>query len=381
MTAFRTGEVIEPILAKAAGTLEPVNPVHTPLTPYGWNADWEQRYLAAAKDAAWVPARVLSLRGDSWRVLTPAGEGPAVLAGRLRHLADSPSDLPAVGDWVLVADATGEDLRVIHQVLPRQSKLSRRASGDRDIEQVMAANVDLAFVVCGLDGDFNLRRLERYAEALAGAGVRPVILLTKADLHPDPNSAVAATKGALPEVAVHALSVLATEGTAILGEYLAAGQTVVLLGSSGAGKSTLLNFLSEAVVQKTQGVRTDDSRGRHTTTHRELFRLPTGALIIDSPGIRELQLWGSSPGGSVFPDIDALAESCRFADCRHEAEPGCAILAALAEGALDSGRHASWEKLRRERAYAARVEDANLSRAEQQRWKAITKSMRGFSKE
>lgn len=349
------------------------------LIPYGWTAEWEA-LTAPYADTGWVPARVHAMLGDTWRMHTPSGEGPATVTGKLRHLAGSPADLPAVGDWVMLTDATGEDLRVIHLILPRHSKLSRRAAGDRDVEQVMATNVDRAFVVCGLDGDFNVRRLERYGEALAGAGIAPVILLTKSDLHSDPLAAVTEVSAALKTVPVHAISVPEQDGVAIIDSYMTPGETIVLLGSSGAGKSTLLNHLNGLAIQKTQGLR-NDSRGRHTTTHRALFVLPNGALVIDSPGIRELQLWGASESGeSIFPDIDALAESCRFSDCQHETEPGCAIREGLADGSLDADRHASWQKLHRERLYAARMQDAALNRAEIGKWKAITKSMRGFDK-
>jgi ribosome biogenesis GTPase len=258
--------------------------------------------------------------------------------------------MPTVGDWVAVR-LDGDDLASIRHVLPRHSKFSRRGAGARAQEQVVAANIDTVFLMMGLDRDFNPRRLERYLSVAAGSGATPVVLLNKADVvtAEEREERAQATAAMGHGVPVLAISVRAGLGLEALGRYLAPARTAALLGSSGVGKSTLLNHLMGTDLQRIGAVGAQDGRGKHTTSHAQLFALPGGALIIDTPGLRELQLW--EPETSVegaFGDVQALAGSCRFSDCRHEEEPGCAVQAALAAGKLSAERLASFRKLRGE---------------------------------
>jgi len=296
------------------------------------------------------PARVVLEHGRFYRVATGTEELRAVATGRLRHEAANAAAMPTVGDWVAVK-VGGDDLASIRHVLPRHSKFSRRGAGARAAEQVVAANVDTVFLMMGLDRDFNPRRLERYLAVAAGSGAAPVVLLNKADVvsEEEREERARATASIGHGVPVLAISVRAGQGLEALEPYLAPGRTGALLGSSGVGKSTLLNHLMGTDLQRTGVVGVQDGRGKHTTSHAQLFALPTGALIIDTPGLRELQLW--EPETSVegaFADVQALAAQCRFSDCRHEEEPGCAVQAALTDGRLPAERLASLRKLRGE---------------------------------
>lgn len=363
----------------------------------GWDPGWAAAFLPF--DAAgWRPARVVAAHRDAWVVATPAGDRDAVIAGRLRHEAFGPGDLPAVGDWVAIghgnsAAVDGEDDAdhangigpvVIQAVLPRRTAFGRstadsgRRTGSRAAdEQVLAANVDVAFVITSLDGDFNLRRLERYLAVAWTGGATPVIVLNKADVATDPAGLRVAAEAVAPGVEVRTISALTGDGVGSLADdHLLPGRTAVVLGSSGVGKSTLVNALLGHERQRTAAVRDDDSRGRHTTTHRELVRLPVGALLIDTPGIRSLGVAGAADGlDTAFADIADLAEGCRFRDCRHDGEPGCAVRAALDDGRLDAARFASHRKLEREAAHVARQSDPIARAAERRRWKTIHASV------
>jgi ribosome biogenesis GTPase len=298
-------------------------------------------------------------------------EGLATLAGKLRYDAQSREDLPAVGDWVLVRES------LIEVVLPRRSAFVRRAAGAVTEAQVIAANIDTVFIVCGLDGDYNLRRIERYAAATHASGARGVALLNKADMVDAADARLAEVKRNVPGIEVYAVSALNGTGTGALAEYLEAGQTVALVGSSGAGKSTLVNRLLGRPKQITHPVREDDSRGRHTTTHRELIPMESGAFLIDTPGLRELQLWmGEDQVSSAFEDIEALAARCRFRDCAHAGEDGCAVQIALESGELDAGRFENFRKLAREAAYHERQVDLRAALELKAEWKRIHKRMR-----
>jgi ribosome biogenesis GTPase len=278
-----------------------------------------------------------------------SGEQEATAAGRLKHHASSRSDLPAVGDWVALRRRPDHDKGSIIAILPRRSAFSRRAAGNVTGEQVVAANVDVVFIVMALDADFSLRRLERYLLLARESGARPVVLLTKPDLTDD----AAGQRGEVGTIAgdapVHVVSPRAGEGLDAVRSYLAAGRTGALLGSSGVGKSTIINRLAGEDIQRTREVREVDSRGRHTTTHRELIVLPGGGLVIDTPGMRELQLWDVDAAvGETFDDIEALAPRCHFTDCRHREEPRCAVKAAVDAGQLDSQRLESYLTLQDE---------------------------------
>lgn len=342
-----------------------------PLNDYGWNEDWDRAAKEALqsiqRDKRLVPARIVAQFSKQYRIVTPDGEMTAAVTGKYEYEAASKSDFPAVGDWVMVEPLQGEPRAVIHQLLPRKSAFSRREAGSVPDEQVIAANIDTVFIVNALNKDFNIRKIERYLIAVWESGAQPVVLLTKADLCDSPESHAALVEAAAPGVPVHAVSSLLDQGKEQLQGYLTPGTTVAVTGSSGAGKSTLLNWLSGQDVQRVQGIREEDARGRHTTTHRELFVLPGGAIMVDTPGMRELQLWESEDGWeAAFADISSLAAQCRFHDCRHEKEDGCAVQEALQAGTLDADRYANYRKTERELAHQARKEQANTRRQKKQ---------------
>ncbi len=334
------------------------------LDALGWSPFFSQQ---VPPDERLHPARVVEVQRSAYRVAGNAGEIHAELTGRLRHAG---GDWPAIGDWVLI-DTHGS----IHHVLPRKSKFSRKAAGDETVEQIVAANIDTAFLLTSLNGDLNARRVERYLAIMWESGAQPVILLSKSDLCNDATAAMGAVAGVAPGVPIHAISVITRSGLEHVESYLRAGETIVLLGSSGVGKSTLINHLLGRPVQKIAGIREDDDRGRHTTTARRLFVLPSGGMLIDTPGMRELQLWDVDAGlSSSFEDIEALAEGCRFRDCRHDSEPGCAVRGAINKGRLNADRFESYLKLRRELSYLARKQDVLARVEENKRWKRLHKA-------
>lgn len=299
-------------------------------------------------------------------------DGWAEVSGRFRHLAGSAADYPAVGDWVAVAADTGADRGVVHFRLERRSTVSRKAAGRAPDEQILAANVDTIFLVTALAGDLNPRRLERYLTMVWEAGAVPVVVLNKADLSDDPAAAVATMRERLPFVDVVSVSALHSDGLAALSPYLTPAATIALLGSSGVGKSTLVNRLRGEDVLHVGEVREGDGKGRHTTTSRQLVALPSGALLIDTPGMRELQPWADeSAVDGAFEDISALALECRFADCGHAEEPGCAVLGAVAEGTLDLGRLDHYRRLAREAAFEERKRNPSAAAEQKRQWKRI----------
>lgn len=301
----------------------------------------------------------------------------AEASGRLRCDADASGDWPAVGDWVAAELLKGGARPQIHKVLPRRSKFARKVAGRRVEEQVIAANVDTAFVVMGLDGDFNVRRLERYLAQCWESGAKSVIVLNKADNCADVAARIAEVEGVAAGVPIVALSALTGNGVDALSSFLAPGQTIVLLGSSGVGKSTLVNHFLQRDAQTVQTVREADSRGRHTTTSRELFGLPGGALLIDTPGLRELHLWDAGDGVQrVFADIEELAGQCRYSDCVHTTEPGCAVQAAIAEGRLAPDRLENRRKLEREQEFLRRKVDPEARQQHNERVKLLHRGAR-----
>jgi ribosome biogenesis GTPase len=344
----------------------------TTLASLGWNDDWAARFGPHAA-AGLFPGRVCVEHKELYRVCSERGEAPAEVSGRLRYQACGRGDFPAVGDWVALAQASG-DLAVIHAVLPRRYKFARKAPGGPAEEQIVAANLDTLFVVTSLNRDLNLRRLERYLAA-ASRQVAPVLLLSKSDLCECPDDAVERVRALLPAVSVHAVSALSGAGLEALAPYLGQGRTVALVGSSGVGKSTLLNRLLGRDALAVQPIREDDDRGRHTTSHRQLVALPQGGLLIDNPGMRELQLWDEADLDGTFADVAELAAACRYADCSHDHEPGCAVRRAIEEGALDEARLESYFKLRREQEYLERRCDPQAERERKERDKRIHRVM------
>lgn len=363
--------------------------MHNLLESYGWNAAFERSAQVYA-DLSLSPARVVETGRDSWRLAAKVGQDStdsieeidAVASGKFMYGVDHPAEMPVTGDWVLIrGKADGDEPAVIHAVLPRLSWLSRKAKGDtandKVEEQVLVANVDTAIIVAAAGQDWNARRIERYIALVSDSGARPVLVITKADLALDLEDLVLRTKKVAPGIPLFAASALTGMGMERFGEFLLPATTAVLIGSSGAGKSTLLNILAGRTIQRVQDIRADDHKGRHTTTSRTLFRLPSGALLIDTPGLREIQLWiGEEDLDAAFPDVEAFAALCRFRDCGHEGEPGCAVRAAVESGALEAERLAAWRKLRKELAFLKRRNDPAAEAAERARWKAINRQFR-----
>jgi ribosome biogenesis GTPase len=304
-----------------------------------------------------------------------ATESSATVSGRYRFEAGGPVDFPAVGDWVAIDGSPADGALTIHAVLPRRSAFARLAAGRRTEEQVVAANIDVVFVAMAFDGDFNLRRLERYLAVAGRSGATPVILLTKADRvsQSEVDDRRIEVEATAPGTDVLVVSALAAVGLEAVGKMLPSGRTGVVLGSSGVGKSTLINALLGHELLPTGGIREDDDRGRHTTVQRQLIVLPSGGMLIDTPGMREVGLWeGGEALEETFGEIDALAEACRFRDCRHEREPGCAVQAAIDAGALSADRLRSRRKLEREAA-ATEARHTPKARAEARRFARVTR--------
>ncbi len=348
------------------------------LAMLGWNAGFAAAFATYAS-ARLTPGRVIQQFNHLYTIATESGEMLAQLSGRLRHEA-APHQLPVTGDWVALRVSSDQASAQIMAVLPRVTRFCRRAAGRSDREQVLAANLDYAFLVTGLDNDFSPRRIERYLTAAWDSGATPVVVLNKLDVCADPASRIRTVEEVAVGTAIHAVSALRGDGTEALARYCLPGQTVALLGSSGVGKSTLINRLLGSESQSTQPVR-EDGRGRHTTTRRELLFCAQGGMVIDTPGMRELQLWDDEGLHMTFDEIETLARNCRYRDCRHEDEPGCAVVEAVRTGVLSAERLSSLHKLQRELAWLDRRENPMADLAEKRRWKSIHKAAKRFMTE
>jgi ribosome biogenesis GTPase / thiamine phosphate phosphatase len=355
---------------------------HQELISWGWNTFFEQQYLQYPEGYL-RPSRVVRDTRHLYTLRSGSGEAAARVSGAFRYTAVRPSDYPVVGDWVLCRQEA--QTWIIEQVMKRSSQFSRKAPGSRTEEQVSAANIDITALVFGLNGgrNFTPGSLERYLTLAWESGSEPIIVLNKADLADAQmrSSALQQAVNSAPGVRIFSISASTGEGLSELEAALRPGTTAALLGPSGVGKSTLINSLAGRSLQKTAAQRTSDQKGKHTTTARELFKLPSGAMIIDTPGLKELQLIaGEESTAAAFSDIEELAQHCRYDDCSHEGEPGCAVQAALACGELEQRRYEQYLDIRKEIRYVQRRFDEQSARQERDRWKQIAKRQKELNK-
>lgn len=343
------------------------------LESWGWSAEWRSRIPESAGPGQFPGRVVFSSRGMH-RVVAERGENWAVVKGALRHSLTGTQAFPVVGDWVLLRAEPQSDTWLLSHILPRRSAFSRNNAGMTTEEQIIASNCDCVFAVCGLDGgrNFSLRGLERVLTCTWNSGAVPVIVLNKTDLCDDVEGARLQAESIAPGVDVRCVSCVTGSGFDDLSPYLGTGRTVALIGRSGVGKSSIINRLAGTEVLRTGEIRDQDHRGRHTTTHRELVKLPAGGLLLDTPGLRELQLWGEETSlQDAFSDIEELGRQCRFRDCRHAGEPGCAVQEALADGRLDHGRFESYLDLQSELRFLKKRQDIRARLEEKRRQKSF----------
>ncbi|MEK6649799.1 MAG: ribosome small subunit-dependent GTPase A [Bacteroidota bacterium] len=346
------------------------------LPDLGWTPYFEAFFAPYGKEG-YIPARVAIQYRDKYVLYGEGGELQGQVTGRFEFQAKGLDDFPAVGDWVAIQPPVGGGTAVIHAVIERRTKFARKIAGVKTVPQVVAANADVVFLVSGLDDEINIRRIERYLTVAYESGAKPVIVLNKTDLCPDLGPIVAEVTAIAPGVDILPMSARTKVGVEEVAAHLSRGVTGALLGSSGVGKTTIANDLVGEERYRTQEVRETDSRGRHTTSHRELVILPNGGLLIDTPGMREIQLWGVAQSlQASFEDIAMLALDCKFRDCRHDAEPGCNVKAAIEDGRLAPDRYDAYKKLEKEIAYLARRKDQNLQRQETAKWKKITSEIK-----
>ncbi len=341
----------------------------------GWNEELELTF--SAYKGHYVPGRVASRHKTVCEILIPGAAIQAGISGALQKIGKQ----PVVGDFVVLLDQPETGSRMVVNILPRKTCLSRGAAGDGGGEQVIASNLDTIFIVTSVGKDLNLRRLERYLAIVYSSGANPVILLNKIDLEEDPGRLVEKISSVAGNVPVIPLSAISKTGLDALNTYLSSGETVALIGSSGVGKSTLINSLLGKIVQRTGDIREDDEKGRHTTTVRQMFLLPNGAVLIDNPGIREIQLGDSAEGlEKAFSEIVDAARNCKFKDCTHRDEPGCAVLNAVEDGLIPEERLASYHRLTDELAFQSRKSEIGLKRLEKERFKKIAVDIKKYKK-
>jgi ribosome biogenesis GTPase len=349
------------------------------LENYGWDSTLESFFEQHFDETA-VPGRVI-VQQSALGIITERGLLTCHPAGRLKYLAHGAEGLPVVGDWVAVEVSPSGDAGRIVDILPRRTRFVRKAPGNRTLAQVLAANIDILFLISGLDEDFNPSRIERYVVLARQSGAVPLLVLNKTDLCADLAGASALAAEAAPGVRLIAMSARTGEGFSDLAACLHPRETGALLGSSGVGKSTILNLFLASDRMKVQEVRASDGHGRHTTKHRELIMLPSGGMLIDSPGMRELQLWGDGTGlQDAFDDVETAALQCRFTDCRHDTEPGCAVLAAVEEGTITPERLESYRKLQREMMHLREKSDVRMRIQNKRAAKKLTAGYRRWKK-
>lgn len=344
------------------------------LNQLGWNEDFEKELQALEwfDQETYTIGRISKEHKGMYHLLTEKGELLAEVSGKFKFHATEREDFPAIGDWVIVSARFNEGKATIHYVLERKSKFSRKVAGNETVEQIVATNVDTVFLVNALNQDFNIRRIERYLILAWESGANPVIILSKADLCENVDYMIRQVESVAIGVPIHSISSLESQGIDEVKQYLSVGNTVALLGSSGVGKSTLINALVGKEIQKVNVIREGDDRGKHTTTHRELIVLKNGGLVIDTPGMREIQLWDVGEGISdTFKDIEELAQMCKFRDCTHNSEPGCGINQAISQGTLTDERFQSYVKLQKELAYLERKQSKKAQIEEKHKWKKI----------
>lgn len=350
------------------------------LKKLGFNAFFE-KHLENCQLENLSIGRICAEYKENYKLFCESGELKAVISGKFRNNCKSREDFPAVGDWVLLDYIENENKAIIQEILNRKSKFSRKVAGKETQEQIIASNVDFAFIVCALNYDFNLRRIERYLSLIWQSGATPVVVLTKTDLCNNTEEKIAQVENIAFGVDIHSISNVSAEGIEVLQKYFKENKTVVLLGSSGVGKSSLINNLAKSNIMKVNELRNNIEKGRHTTTHKQMIILPEGGLIIDTPGIRELQLWDAEDGISqTFNDIEEIATFCKFCDCTHTNEPECAVRKAINDGLLDRNRLENYLKVQKEQEYLTNRQTQSAAKVEKDKWKAIHKQIKNLNK-
>lgn len=353
----------------------------TSLESLGWNDQFQTSFELIQTDNL-IPGRIFREEKSQYGILTESGETAAKPSGKLRHTLNSVHERLVVGDWVALKSGKDQTGATVEFLLQRKSSVSRkvasgrkRRSGGQTLEQVIAANMDVIFIVTGLDQDYNIRRIERYLTLVWNSGATPVIVLNKADLCDDLDDKLEEVEGVAYGVPTITITATKKKDVKLLTPYFSDGKTAALIGSSGVGKSTIINTLLGFEKQKVKEISDSVGKGQHTTTHRELILMPTGGILMDNPGMREIQLWGDSDDvDSAFQDIENLATECRFRDCSHQSEPDCAVKNAVESGELDEERLQSYHKMKKELDYLEQRQHMSADAIEKEKWRIIMKN-------